>query len=339
MRAAAEDARSAGACVISLDFELHWGVRDHVSTADPYCKALRGARKAIPKLLHLFEEREMAATWATVGFLFASDKAELDSFSPSVRPTYDDSRLDPYGEPVGDDEDSDPLHYGRTLLRLIHRTPRQEIATHTFSHYYCLEPSQTAAQFAADVGSAIDIARSVDVPVHSIVFPRNQHNPAYDRVLTEHHIRCYRGNPRSRVYRPSSSSQNRLLFRLGRLLDAYLPLTGSQTTRWDDVVQPSGLADVRASFFLRPFNPRLKHLDGARLRRLSSSLRTAAAEGAIFHLWWHPHNFGLHTENNLAFLASVLDVFAECRDKYGMRSMTMADAAEQALHKHAGASD
>ena len=31
-----------GALVVSLDFELHWGVRDHVSPSDPYVANLLG---------------------------------------------------------------------------------------------------------------------------------------------------------------------------------------------------------------------------------------------------------------------------------------------------------
>src|ERR1700686_2907278 len=44
-----------GAFVISLDFELHWGVRDHERPNGPYGPNLLGARKAIPRLLELFE--------------------------------------------------------------------------------------------------------------------------------------------------------------------------------------------------------------------------------------------------------------------------------------------
>src|SRR2546426_12614664 len=55
--------------IISLDFELFWGVRD-VTTLDRYGANLRGVRDAIPAMLRLFSERGIRATWATVGFLF-----------------------------------------------------------------------------------------------------------------------------------------------------------------------------------------------------------------------------------------------------------------------------
>ena len=85
-----------GALVISLDFELHWGVRDKCALDGPYRENLLGARRAIPLLLDLFEEFDVAATWATVGFLFARSRREREQFSPAVRPHYADARLDAY---------------------------------------------------------------------------------------------------------------------------------------------------------------------------------------------------------------------------------------------------
>lgn len=42
-----------GQFVISLDFELLWGVRDHADR-DTYGKNILGARDALPKMLELF---------------------------------------------------------------------------------------------------------------------------------------------------------------------------------------------------------------------------------------------------------------------------------------------
>ncbi len=114
-----------GALVVSLDFELHWGVRDHQSPNGSYRANLLGVRQAIPSLLKLFEEFEISATWSTVGFLFADSKSELQKFSPDFLPDYADANLSPYQEPVGECEQDDPLHYAPSLIRLIQQTPRQ----------------------------------------------------------------------------------------------------------------------------------------------------------------------------------------------------------------------
>jgi hypothetical protein len=68
-------------------------------------------------------------------------------------------------------------------------------------------------------------------------------------------------------------------------------------------------------------------LEAIRLRRVSGGIRAAAEQRGIFHLWWHPHNFGANTHENLDFLRSVLEGFSNCRRTHGMRSLSMIDVA------------
>ncbi|MGH7508099.1 MAG: polysaccharide deacetylase family protein [Gemmatimonadales bacterium] len=315
--------RPPGALVISLDLELAWGVRQR---GQGYVRNLLGEREVIPRLLALFREFEVAATWAAVGFLFAASRDELERFSPRVRPAYANPSLSPFSDSLGSGEADDPLHFAPSLIEAIRRTPRMEIATHTFSHYYCGEPGQTADTFRADLEAARAIAESRKLRLSSIVFPRNQHHPGYDNCLLAAGITAYRGVPRSWMWRfenaeASATPGKRAI----RLIDAYVGLTGHHTVPWWEVPQPSGLANVRASCFLRPYNPRLAPLERLRLGRIRRSIRAAARQGEIFHLWWHPHNFGVHREENLAFLRRVLEEFQDCRTRHGMRSLTMCE--------------
>jgi peptidoglycan/xylan/chitin deacetylase (PgdA/CDA1 family) len=321
-----------GALVISLDFELHWGVRDHTMAAAEYRANLLGARRVIPRLLEMFEEYEVRATWATVGFLFAGSKAELDRFRPPVLPTYDVRSLFPYDEPVGADEAADPLHFARSLVAAIAGSPGQEVATHTYSHYFCAEPGQTSEQFAVDLDSAVAIAASQGLSLRSIVFPRNQHQPAYDDILRGRGITVYRGNPDSWMWRFETAGESATRGkRLARLLDTYLPISGDGSFAWVDVPKGDGLMDVRASFFVRPYAPRLRSLEGLRGRRLRHALRSAARRKRIVHLWWHPHNFGRHPDECLRILRTVLDEYARLRDEFGMISLSMADVADRMI--------
>ncbi|AKV01159.1 polysaccharide deacetylase [Labilithrix luteola] len=315
---------SRPALVISLDFELHWGVRDHTSV-DGYRANLLGVREAIPAMLDLFERKSIAATWATVGFLFAENKKDLERHVPSRLPTYDNRALSPYdaiGE-IGDDEASDPFHYAPSLVRHIAKTPRQELATHTFSHYYCLEAGQTAEQFDADLEAAAKISSPYGDAMRSIVFPRNQLNERYADVLRQRGIRAYRSNGRHWAYRAErAETPARRAFRLA---DAYLPLGGPR------LGEPSsdtrGLTDVPASAFLRPYSPRLRRLDPLRRHRLERTMTSAAKSGRLFHLWWHPHNFGKYPKESMAFLERLLDHFETLRRRYGMESLSMGEAA------------
>jgi hypothetical protein len=214
------------------------------------------------------------------------------------------------------------------LIRQIAATPGQEVATHTFSHYYCLEPGQTAAEFAADLDAAVRVANQAGVALHSIVFPRNQWNPAYLPICRARGILAYRGNPRSWLYAATEGAGESRVRRALRLLDAYLPLSGHNACA---PAVGDGVVDVPASRFLRPFSPRLALVEPLRAQRIRAGMTHAARHGLGYHLWWHPHNFGAHTENNLAFLRGILEHYALLRGQHGMESLTMHEVCVRAL--------
>src|SRR5690606_31600804 len=126
-----------GKIIISLDFELLWGMRDK-KTIEDYGANILGVWEVMPKLLNLFDEFEISATFATVGFLFASTKKEILNYSPGIKPNYLDSNLSPYNghfDQVKETEAEDKYHFASELIELIKKYPSHEIATHTFSHY------------------------------------------------------------------------------------------------------------------------------------------------------------------------------------------------------------
>ncbi len=314
-----------GALVISLDFELHWGVRDHVTRDDPLYGRLTEARRAVEDMVSLFGARRIRATWATVGFLFASSRSELVAHLPRRRPSYTRPELDPYVETIGLDEEHDPEHLAGSLVELISAGAGQEVGSHTFSHYYCLEPGQSDAAFRADLAAAQSIARWRGLELTSLVLPRNQWNPAYTEAVLDLGFRCIRGPQRSWSHRARQRGDQSIVHRAARLADTYAGVSPPPTTDWRDVLLPSGLCDVPASAFLRPFNPGRKRLEPLRLARLRSGLRHAARQGQIFHLWWHPHNFSQNRAENFAVLEQVLDEFDRLAVDEGMQSMHMAD--------------
>ena len=318
-----------GVFVISLDFELLWGVRDKRTIAD-YGANILGVRRAIPVILDLFEQRRTACTWATVGFLFCADKDELIASFPTLQPNYRDRRLSPYNDlaDLGSDETHDPYHYGLSLLQQIQTRPRQEIGTHTFSHFYCLEEGGNVDAFRADLTAAQGVAARRGIQLKSIVFPRNQVSAAHLAVCRQMGLTAFRGNEAIWFHAARRDSGQSLPMRALRLADNYFPLAGAQVQRPQLC---KGLVNVASSRFLRPaVGPQV--LERLRLHRITSAMETAARRGAVFHLWWHPHNFGLNTEANIAFLRAVLDRFDRLQQRYGMRSMTMAEVADETLH-------
>lgn len=309
------------AFVISLDFELHWGMSDIVTTPEhPYVRHLLGARRAVPAMLDIFRERHIRATWATVGYLFAEDRETLTRFSPARRPHYTNPALDNYRLTIGDDEARDPLHYARSLVDLIAQTPGQEIASHTFSHYYCHAEGQTPEDFKADLEAAMAVAEHAGHRPSTLVLPRNQIDEAYLAPMREAGFRCYRGNPQRAGF--SRHQRDAALRRALRLLDSYVDLTGHHGIKWRDL--KGDPLDIPASMFLRP-RREVPQLDALRLRRIKNAMRRAARRGEIFHLWWHPHNFGGDTDASLRDLAAIIGYFQSLSIEYGMRSMSMGD--------------
>lgn len=315
-----------GILTISLDFELYWGVRDKKSI-EQYRNNLLGVRQAIPQMLRVFSEYDLHATWATVGFLFFEDRQSLLDNLPRALPSYSQGILSPYPYIQASTRLEPHYHFAPELIKAIAACPGQEIGTHTFSHYYCLEKGQTLEQFEADLSAAVETARDWGLNLKSIVFPRNQWSPHYLAVLTRQGIQCYRGNEQTWIYRACADDRETLIQRALRLLDAYVNLSGQHTYRLADCTREIP-HNFPASRFLRPYSAKLARLDGLRMKRIKSAMFDAAVNGKIFHLWWHPHNFGINTADNLNFLAQIADHYRLLQDRHGMRSLNMGELCQ-----------
>lgn len=318
-----------GLFVISLDFELHWGVRDKLSI-NQYRDNLLGEREVVPALLKLFAEYGIHATWATVGFMFFRSRSELLRGLPQNRPNYTHRELSPYDSlmTIGESERDDPFHFAPSLIHQITAVADQEIATHTFSHYYCLERGHNEESFRADLTAALEVARDRNgIDIRTIVFPRNQVDRGCLRVCRDLGIKAYRDNPTSWLYAARSGDDESTVRRGLRLMDAYLPLSG--TNAHYPVEPVEGLPrNVPASRYLRPYSSMLSALEPLRLRRIVDDMTVAAERKQLYHLWWHPHDFGARPAQNLAVLTRILERFAELRESHGMESLNMLEVAE-----------
>lgn len=331
--------QSQGIFLISLDVELLWGVRDKRGV-DSYGRQILGGRQAVGRMLELFQHHGIRATWAAVGLLFFADKEALLQGLPDVRPAYLDPRISAYADldAIGPDEAADPYHFGASLIDSIRACPGQELASHTFSHYYTLEPGQGADAFGADIRAAQAAAQARGVALKSLVFPRNQVNRACLPLLPLLGFQCFRGTENAFGRGKDGQRAITRFERAVRLLDSYLPLTGAHT-------YPLGAAgtkppyNLRASAFLRPYRPGAPLLERLRLLRIKRCMTRAAKKGEVFHLWWHPHNLGAHLEENLAGLRCLLEHYQKLAQRYGMRSLSMSEAASQLDLLHAQESE
>ena len=309
-----------GIFTISLDFELFWGVRDH-RTLENYGENIRNVHHVVPRLLELFSKYNVHCTWATVGFLFFNEKKEMMSYLPVQRPTYEKKDYDPY--PYLEQNELEKIyHFAPALIEQIRRIPGQEIGTHTFSHFYTLEKNTTIGQFQSDLRAAIAIAKEKGIEIKSIVFPRNQYSDEHIKACLEEGIKIYRGNALSGVYKPTSR-ENEKLFRKGtRFADAYINITGHHCHAIPAV---SEIINLPASRFLRPYDPKFKMFDRLKLRRIKQGIKFAAKHGLIYHLWWHPHNFGKYMNENFKFLEQVLEYYHQLNLEGKIESQNMLE--------------
>lgn len=309
-----------GYLVISLDFELLWGVFDKVDHKEKEAY-FNNTRKVISEILGLFSEYKIHSTWATVGMLFNKNWEEWSENRPYVLPEYNNSALSAYdyGEAIKSPE-TEFICFSRDLILQIKNTPDQEIATHTYSHYYCLEEGQTLDSFKSDLEKAIELAEKMEIELKSLVFPRNQFNEDYLKVCYELGIENVRSNPSDWYWKDTQNdSIKNKIFRTG---DAYIGTKNKSYKQTDLKVEIGKPLSQKASRLLRPYSNN-KFLNDLKLKRIKAEMTFAAKNNEIYHLWWHPHNFGNNPEENIANLKEILKYYLSCNEKYGFQSVTM----------------
>lgn len=302
------------AFVISLDFELRWGLHDRLGLdGSAYRESLEGEREAVPELLRLFGERRLRVTWATVGALACHGWDEYFARAPKppayknralgIDPRYAD--LDPEGR----------LHFAPDLVEQIRRAAGQELGTHTFSHLPLGEPGITAIDVLADLNAVRRLWRErIGEAPRSLTFPRNQ--AGFLDTVRAAGLRIYRGNPTPWYYECNDEGSNGRLPRLLRLLD--------DTSPWSRHASPLEIGMTRASLFLRFDLPApLWALHVAHVRGELAELRP----GEAFHVWWHPHNLGPDVRRRLGRAEQILDLAAERIAGGSMQSFNMGDLA------------
>lgn len=323
-----------GHFVISLDYEIHWGVFDKKSV-DDYRQNLENVGLVIDRLLQMSKDYDVKITFATVGFLFSKDKEELLKFSPKLKPTYNNQKFSPYPilDTIGQNEDEDPFHYGLSGINKIKADGNHEIGTHTYCHYYCHIPGQTLQQFDDDLNSAISLAEKNNIKIESLVFPRNmidahkaEDQPILD-VLKKHGITSFRGKEDSFIYNIHTTKfyKNWLVFKVLKFLDAYISITGSNTYDVVKINKGKTVINLPSSRLLRAYSNKFKRFENLKLRRIKKAMTKAAQRNEMFHLWWHPHNFGAQTEENFANLEEVFKTYKSLSKDYGFESTTMTE--------------
>ena len=286
---------SKGTFVVSIDFELTWGLWDYADLAAEKLVVAK-ERMVVTRLLELFDRYDIRTTWATVGALFDKippEKKLIDAwYAPELVEKIRDNRVD------------------------------HELATHTYAHVYFQEiPSQEAA---ADLSQARQVHAESQYPFASIVFPRNQ--VAHLDVIANSGLRVFRS--------VDAGLLGWSIYRAPRLRPV-LNLAGKMVPSPAPTVLPrrhgNGLIELPSSMLLLGRNGIRKVIRPAvMVTKIRSSLAVAAARRRMFHLWFHPSNFYHDTDTQFAILERGLRTAAKMRDRGYIDIRTMGDFANEA---------
>jgi hypothetical protein len=298
-----------GVFTISLDFELIWGTRDKYGI-ERFREACRIERETvIDRLLGLFVEFQMPATWCIVGHLMLDHcTCENGVKHKEVIPPQHSWCKDWFAHDPCSDEKSAPLFYGRTLVQKIQKCDvPQEIGSHTFSHVIFGDPGCSTDTARTELAACVRAAADLGIEMQSFVFARN--SIGHLELLRQNGFRIYRASEPQWYDRFPSGIMKRVM-RFATVLAASDP----------PVVLPEeagdGLWNVPASMLYFPMHGIRRFIPmHLRVKRAIKGLDAAAFQKKIFHLWFHPTNMADHIETMFDGLRQILEHARILRDR------------------------
>lgn len=318
-----------GKFIISIDFEMMWGLFDY-DNIDNNINKIKNIHDVIKELCVIFNNYNIHATWAIVGFIFLENYSKLIKLVDHNDIKYKNNKYNVYNYIKNNKSlisNYQSLHFAPELIDLINRTKYQEIASHTLSHYYAIEDGQGRNDFFRDLDIYNKLLDRRKLKVKSIVFPKNQINKKYYNLLNKYGIDIVRTNPSSYFY-SAVKTERELLFRRGvRLIDSYFNLTGHYIYNYNQIDYYSnyGIIELPCSRYLRPVSKYFKYFENFKIDRIKRGMRKSAQENKIFHIWWHPHDFCKNTYYNFVNLKKIFNYFLELKEIYSYESANMTE--------------
>ena len=183
------------------------------------------------------------------------------------------------------------------------------------------EPGITNQDISNDFRLFENISFQNNISCKSFIFPRNQVNDIALKELKKHEFKTYRGNLQNFIQKDGHKDSQSLFFKLIRFGDSYIQI--SKDLSYKNSANEN-LLNVPGSLFLRPVNSKTPYvLNKMHIKRIKKSMTIAAQNKETFHLWWHPHNFGNSTDDNLLNLRDILEHYTVLSNEHGMTSKNM----------------
>lgn len=312
-----------GVFTLSLDLELIWGTLDLFGPEVFRRRCEIERQVVIDRLLDLFVEFELPATWCVVGHLLLDRcYGENGRKHPEiVRPRHAWCRGDWFEYDADGTEAEAPTFLGRSLIEKIRRCPvAQEIGAHSFSHVIFGDVGCSRETARSEVEACAKLGGQIGLSMRSFSFPRNQVGHA--EVLAEHGFTCFRG-PEPSWYRHGRVPA--AIRRVAHLLEVVTaaPPPVSLPVRTHD-----GLVNIPGSMVYFPAHGVRRVIPTSRrVRRALKGLDAAVRQRQVFHLWTHPTNLADETDAMFGGLREILGRVAELRAQGVLKVMSMATLA------------
>lgn len=307
----------SGTFVVSLDTELAWGTFDTEAGYRPFEEAYRRTPSVVRELCSLFETYEIPATWAVVAHLFEDCGGEHDCTRVDL-----DWIDDWYGSlPCRNGVDQE-LWYAPEILDTIRScSVPQEVGLHGYSHLILGADGCSREVVRREVNAAIDALNAQGISPSSFVFPRN--DIGHLNVLADAGIEVIRGVDDIWFEKQDLPRTIRKPFRFANEALSWAPPVVTPRKR-------NGVIEIPGSQVFRPFHGGWQFApERTRVARAKKGLEAAAETGQIFHLRFHPFDFGFEPDRMLEFFEQVLEYVTTLQRRGELSVRTLSEIARR----------
>jgi len=313
---------NCGVFTISLDFELIWGALDLYGPGKfrHACEIERF--EIIDRLLQLFVEFNISATWFVVGHLFLTSCEKVNGRKhPEIMRS--DSGVDWFQHDPSTNEENAPLFYGRSLIEKIRDcSVFQEIGLHSFSHVIFDEVSCSRETAESELVAGLHAAQELGIQPRSFAFPRNV--VGHLEALSKYGFVCYRG---VESYWYQKGNWPVWIKRSAHFFDVLRAAKPSVVLPEQTV---DGLLNIPGSMIYFPKHGIRQYIPMVlRVNRAIKGLEAAVREWKIFHLWFHPSILAYDKEKMFSGLRKILDHASSLRDSGKLMIMPMEEISQR----------
>lgn len=306
-----------GSFVVSLDAELAWGYHRYDDTPS---ERIGLGRDGWFRLIELFDQYQIPATWAVVGHLFHTSCEGHHPDHPVPEGWF---AKDPGGV-----ESKQGNWFGSELIRAIHEADvDHEIGCHSYSHVVFGDSETSPETAAAELRACKRLAAQEGIDLDSFTFPRNE--VGHLKVLADHDFVAYRAT------KPAGWFEHTPLSKPAKLV--HILTRARRAPLVTPTIEEEGMVAIPASLHLFTFEGAARRVVSPIISQpvvdiAKKTIDAATRQDGVFHLWFHPH--AVSTPANAERVRLILSYARERSESLDFR--TMGEIARERLAAEPG---